>query len=81
MVTSKSVIAQSIQTMKGPSASDQLLVGGDPEGIAVNAATNKIYILNPGNGTVTVLDSKSGIVKNIPVGLGEGGYGIYCHIA
>ena len=26
--------------------------------------------MNPGDGTVTVLDSKSGIVKTIPVGLG-----------
>ena len=48
----------------------QLAVGGDPEAIAVNAATNKIYILNPGNGTVTILDSKSGTLRNIPVGLG-----------
>jgi hypothetical protein len=69
MVASKSVNAQTIQTMKGPNAPDQLQVGGDPEDIAVNPVTNKIYILNPGNGTVTVLDSKSGTVKNIPVGL------------
>jgi YVTN family beta-propeller protein len=71
MVASKSVTAQTIETMKGPVASNQLQVGGDPEDIAVNPVTNKIYILNPGNGTVTVLDSKSGTVKNILVGLGS----------
>jgi len=59
MVASKSVIAQSIETLKGPTVPDQLPVGGDPEGIAVNTATNKIYILSSGIGTVTVLDSKS----------------------
>jgi DNA-binding beta-propeller fold protein YncE len=59
MVASKSVTAQSIETMKGPNAPDQIQVGGVPEGIWVNQVTNKIYILSPGNGTVTVLDSKS----------------------
>jgi len=78
MVASKSVIAQSIETLKAPRAPDQLAVGGDPEGIAVNTATNKIYILNPGNGTVTVIDSKSGTIKNIPVGLGYSGSCPYC---
>jgi YVTN family beta-propeller protein len=78
MVASKSVIAQSIETLR-PTAPDQLLVGGDPEGIAVNPVTNKIYILNPGNGTVTVFDSKLGTVKTIPVGLGYGDFSCpYC---
>jgi len=79
MVASKNVTARSIETMKGPRAPDQLQVGGDPEDIAVNQATNKIYILNPGNGTVTVFDSKSSTVKVIPVGLGDSGFGCpYC---
>ena len=78
MVASKSVTAQTIETMKGPPAPDQLQVGGDPEGIAVNTVTNKIYILNPGIGTVTVIDSKSGTVKNIAVGLGYTDSCPYC---
>lgn len=71
MVASKIAIAQTIETMKGPTAPYQLQVGGHPKDIAVNTATNKIYILNPEDGTVTVLDSKSGTVKSIPVGLGS----------
>lgn len=57
MVGSKSVAAQSIETLKGPIAPDRLQAGGDPEDIAVNTATNKINILNPGNGTVTVMSN------------------------
>jgi YVTN family beta-propeller protein len=64
--------------MKGPPSPDQLQVGGDPEDIAVNTATNKIYILNPTNGTVTVLDSKSGTIKDIPVGLGSDSLCPFC---
>ena len=71
MVASKSVTAQSIETMGGPNVPDQLAVGGHPEDIAVNQVTNKIYILNPLDAIVTVLDSKSGTVKNIPVGSGS----------
>jgi DNA-binding beta-propeller fold protein YncE len=74
IVAYKSVTAQSIETNKGPIALDQLQVGGDPESIAVNTVTNKIYTLNPTNSTVTVIDSKSGTVKNIPVGLGYSFY-------
>jgi len=73
MVASESVTAQTIQTMGGPPAPNQLPVGGDPEDIAVNEATNKIYILNVGDDTVTVLDSKSGIVKSISGGSSERG--------
>jgi YVTN family beta-propeller protein len=62
----------------GPRVPDQLQVGGDPEDIAVNPVTNKIYILKPGDSTVTVLDSKSGTVKNIPVGLGGPGGCPHC---
>jgi len=71
--------------IKGSVAPDQLQVGGDPQGIWVNDVTNKIYILNSGNGTVTVLDSKSGTVKNIHVGFGESvknipvGFGESCY--
>jgi YVTN family beta-propeller protein len=78
MVASKSVTAQSIETLKGPVAPDQLQANGDPRGISVNMVTNKIYILNSANGTVMVLDSKSGTVKNIPVGIGYGTSCPYC---
>jgi len=72
MLASQSVVAQTIETM-APNAADQLPVGGDPTAIAVNLATNKIYRLNLAKGTATVIDSKSGTVKNIPVGIGLGG--------
>ena len=78
MVASKSVTAQTIKDTSGPNANDTLQVGGDPQGIAVNKATNKIYILKPLDGTVTVLDSKSGTVKNIPVGIGNNASCPYC---
>jgi DNA-binding beta-propeller fold protein YncE len=78
MLASKSVIAQTIETMGSPAALNQLPVGGDPEAIAVDTATNKIYILNPGEGTVTVFDSKSGTIKNISVGLGRDEGCPYC---
>jgi YVTN family beta-propeller protein len=71
MGASKSVTAQTIESTSGPIAADQLQVGGHPQGIAVNPVTNKIYILSPADGTVKVLDSKSGTVKNIPVGIGD----------
>jgi YVTN family beta-propeller protein len=77
IVASKSVIAQSIETTQ-VSPKGEIPEGGDPEGIAVNTASNKIYILNPTNGTVTVIDSKSGTIKNIPVGLGSDSFCPYC---
>jgi DNA-binding beta-propeller fold protein YncE len=69
ILASKSVIAQTIETMNPPAASDQIQVGRDPQDIAVNTATNKIYILNAGDGTITVLDSKSGTVKTLNEGV------------
>jgi YVTN family beta-propeller protein len=63
------------ETHKG--APDQLRIGGHPEDIAVNQV-NKIYILSPEIGIVTVLDSKSGTIKNIPVGEGATYCSPYC---
>ena len=75
MVTSKSVIAQTIETMQSlihPAVTNpQIKVDGMPEGIAVNEKTNKIYIWNPSettNAAVSVINSNSGAVKNIRVG-------------
>jgi YVTN family beta-propeller protein len=78
MVAPKSVTAQTIQTLGVPTAPDQLPIGGDPGSIAVNTKTNKIYILSPADGTVIVLDSKSGAEKNIHVGIGTGFICRYC---
>src|SRR5262249_54451013 len=47
---------------------DQITVDGLPQGIAINTVTNKVYVLNRANGTVAVIDSNSGEVKNIHVG-------------
>lgn len=50
-------------------ANPQIKVGGEAQEIAVNGDTNKIYIYNPINGTVSVINSNSGSpVKNIRVG-------------
>jgi hypothetical protein len=58
MVASKIVAAQTIETMSTPITRDQLPVGGHPGSIWINDETNKIYILNPENAIITVLDSK-----------------------
>jgi DNA-binding beta-propeller fold protein YncE len=73
IIASESVTAKTIETMKGPNAPDQLQVGR-----ALNFVTNKIYVLSPLDGTVKVLDSKSGTVKNIPVGTGYPASCLYC---
>lgn len=66
IVGSKSVNAQSIETMTGR---QQIKVDGVANAIAINYDTNKIYVYNPKNGTVSVIDSTlDGIAKNIPVG-------------
>ena len=45
------------------------MVGLKPHSIAVNEITNKIYVANDDSGTVSVIDSNSGVkVKNIGVG-------------
>ena len=53
MLASKSVTAQTIQTMGGPIRQDELQVGGDPEDIAVNTDS----------GTVSVIDGNTDTVK------------------
>ena len=75
MVASKSA-AQTIQTMRDlihpKTANPQIKVGGQPERIAININTNKVYIWNPRNGTVSVIDSNMGTVKDILLFQGEG---------
>ncbi len=70
MVASESVIAQTIQTTKtSTNPKDQITIGGLPQGIAINTKTNKIYVLNQLNGSVSVINSNSGDeVKNIRIG-------------
>ncbi|MGC1928493.1 MAG: hypothetical protein WA667_05920 [Candidatus Nitrosopolaris sp.] len=50
-------------------ANPQINLASQPQGIAVNEETNKIYIESVANGTVSVIDSNSGApVKKITVG-------------
>jgi YVTN family beta-propeller protein len=42
-------------------------VGKAPQGIAVNPATNQIYVANSGDSTVTVIDGASGSTTTIAV--------------
>ncbi len=69
MATSPSVIAQTIQTTKtSTNPKDQITVDGLPQSIAINTKTNKIYVLNQLNGSVSVINSNSGEVKNVRIG-------------
>jgi len=45
-------------------------VGVSPEGIAVNSVTNKIYVTNTGDNTVTVIDGATNGTTTVPVGSG-----------
>ena len=48
---------------------DNVGVGSLPWGVAVNEATNKVYVANWGTGDVTVLDAGTrAILKDVPVG-------------
>jgi len=49
-------------------------VGGVPAGIAVDWKTNRIYVANRGDGTVSVINGQTNaVVATIPVGLRPGG--------
>jgi YVTN family beta-propeller protein len=68
------VTAQTLETItkkrKAFENNPQIEVGSKPGAIAVNPQTNKIYVVNSGESTVSVIDSNSGnIAKKIPVGI------------
>ena len=72
IVTSENVIAQTLETINerraGIEKTPQIVVGSNPESIAVN--NNKIYVMNAEAGTVSIIDSNSGkAAKNIRVGV------------
>jgi len=49
-------------------------VGSAPAGIAVDWKTNRIYVANRGDGTVSVINGQTNaVVATIPVGLRPGG--------
>jgi YVTN family beta-propeller protein len=52
-------------------------VGGGPNGIAANAATNRIYVANNADNTVSVIDGSTySIVATIAVGVGPDGVAV-----
>jgi YVTN family beta-propeller protein len=50
----------------------QITVGSGHHAIGVDEITNKIYVTNSQSGTVSVIDSNTGTVKNIRVGASPG---------
>src|SRR5262249_46395582 len=53
----------------GPNRTNTIVAGNDPFAVAVNRQTNKIYVANFGDSSVTVIDGASGSTREIPVGL------------
>lgn len=55
---------------EGPTpVSATIPVGGDPQGVGVNLSTNRIYVANLGDDTVSVIDGVSNaVIATIPVG-------------
>ena len=51
-------------------------VGKDPESIAVNPATNRVYVANSGSNSVTVIDGATNAVVGSPIPVGVGPIGI-----
>src|SRR5207247_1285042 len=52
-------------------------VGSGPNGVAVNPLTNRIYIANNGDSTVSVIDgSANAVIATIPVGSNPVGVGV-----
>src|SRR5262249_10499177 len=47
----------------------QIMVGDDPVDIKINRDTNKIYVANAGSGSVSVINSDSGNIKDLRVGM------------
>ena len=51
------------------SSTSNVLVGAGPVAIAVNSATNRIYVANSGGGTVSVLDGENdSVLATLDVG-------------
>src|SRR6266446_265996 len=45
-------------------------VGGQPMAVAVNPLTNKIYVANNGDGSMTVIDGATHAAATVPLGSG-----------
>jgi len=62
--------------VRGQHVAGTVRVGDQPSAVAVNLATNKIYVSNAADGTVTVIDGASGATVPVVVGDGPGAIGI-----
>src|SRR5579862_5906253 len=52
-------------------------VGSSPNGVAVNPATNRIYVANRADNTVSVIDGRTyAVVATVPVGPGPAGVAV-----
>jgi YVTN family beta-propeller protein len=52
-------------------------VGSNPNGVGVNPLTNRIYVANNGNNTVSVIDGlANAVIATVPVGSGPVGIGV-----
>lgn len=61
----------------GPSVIATIPVGTGPNGIAVNENTNRIYVTNYADNTVSVIDGNiNSVIATVPVGAGPSGIGV-----
>jgi YVTN family beta-propeller protein len=61
----------------GTGGMSAISVGSDPDGVAVDAMTDMIYVANSGSDTVSVIDGATGTVTaTIPVGSEPAGVGV-----
>src|SRR5262249_3373312 len=67
------LFALSADIARGQSATAIINAGNHPYAVAVNVVTNKIYVANQVSNDVTVIDGKTNIATNIPVGSNPGG--------
>src|SRR5690349_14983814 len=57
-----------VPTVAGAHTVTTIPVGTDPIAVAVNAATNRIYVVNQYSDTVTVIDGATNATATVPVG-------------
>ena len=57
-----------VGTLRAQTRTATVPVGTTPVAVAVNSATNKIYVANRGNNSVTVIDGASNSTTTVNVG-------------
>lgn len=67
-------ILVALSTLVAPISAFPLKIGSDPESVAVNPVTNRVYVALPGQKALAVVDGETGrILKSVHLGRGGAG--------